>query len=438
MSYRRGACPALSAPMLTGDGLLVRLATAGASLTPHQLIALCASAERHGNGLVEITARGNFQIRGLTDESAATLADDIAAMELGLRDGVPVETNPLAGLDPSEIADAALLAGAIRNAIDATDLKDRLAPKVSVVVDGGGANDLSALSADVRLTAVRQDGKVEWLISTGGDASTATSLAIADNEPTAVGFTLAILEAIAGHGHDARARDLAPAEMNQGLRPAAAPDLPPYTGEGDHAKRGEGGGIALTNGRFALPVSLPFGSVRADELVAFLDNAQAHGVTELRLAPSRNLILICESKAGASDILKAARATGLIVDADDPRARIFACPGSAGCASGHIPAREIAAQVVRELDGSLGAGLDLHISGCPKGCAHPAPAVLALVGTESGPVLVENDTARQTGIPFGNQDIAERFASAVRQLAARHETRDEHSQKRPERALAGE
>ncbi len=76
---RRGACPTLAAPMVTGDGLLVRLRPAGGALSLAQFKALAASAAANGNGLLEITARGNLQIRGLWTESVEQLAADIDA-----------------------------------------------------------------------------------------------------------------------------------------------------------------------------------------------------------------------------------------------------------------------------------------------------------------------------------------------------------------------
>lgn len=97
---RRGACPALSAPMQTGDGLLVRLNPVAGGLSPKQLIGLGESALRHGNGIMEVTARGSLQIRGLTAESARLLAAEVDALGIAVRSGVPVETGPLAGIDP--------------------------------------------------------------------------------------------------------------------------------------------------------------------------------------------------------------------------------------------------------------------------------------------------------------------------------------------------
>ncbi len=113
---RRGACPALSAPMPTGDGLLIRLSPVSGGLSPKQLIELCELAARHGSGIVEVTARGSFQFRGFSQDSAGRFADDVNQLGITVRTGVPIETSPLAGMDPQEIADPLPLAEAIRQA----------------------------------------------------------------------------------------------------------------------------------------------------------------------------------------------------------------------------------------------------------------------------------------------------------------------------------
>ncbi|MDE1996788.1 MAG: precorrin-3B synthase, partial [Rhizobiaceae bacterium] len=100
----RGACPSLSDPMPTGDGLLVRLHPASAGLSIPQFRALAEAAQRRGNGLIEITARGNLQLRGMTDDSVGDLAMDIARAGIVPETGVTIETPPLSGLDELEIA----------------------------------------------------------------------------------------------------------------------------------------------------------------------------------------------------------------------------------------------------------------------------------------------------------------------------------------------
>jgi precorrin-3B synthase len=177
--------------------------------------------------------------------------------------------------------------------------------------------------------------------------------------------------------------------------------------------------------------------MKAGELIAFLEEAQPH-TAEFRLAPGRSLVLLCPSETAIAAVLKAARAADLVVDADDPRTRIFACPGSAGCASGHFAAREIAAAVASQLGDDIEPDFTLHISGCPKGCAHPAAASLTLVGTEDGPVLVENGTARQAGIPFGNHDVAARLADALRSRSGTDDQPKVRRKPHPAHAFAGD
>ena len=53
------------------------------------------------------------------------------------------------------------------------------------------------------------------------------------------------------------------------------------------------------------------------------------------------------------------------------------------------------AEIARDVP-LVGEGLALHVSGCAKGCAHPSPAPLTIVGTERGCGVIANDTARVT------------------------------------------
>ena len=137
----RGACPGLSAPMATGDGLLVRLLPIG-TIALDAFAALCAAARQHGNGIIEVTSRGSIQIRGLSAASAPRFAAAVAALGIAAGDGIPVLINPLAGLDAEDIIDAGALAADLRLALAQNSLTQRLSAKVSVAIDGGGALNL--------------------------------------------------------------------------------------------------------------------------------------------------------------------------------------------------------------------------------------------------------------------------------------------------------
>ena len=414
---RRGACPALSTPMQTGDGLLARLNTVAGGLSPKALIGLCESALRHGNGIVEVTARGSIQIRGLTPQSAQALARDVDALEIDVRIGVPVETGPLAGIDAEEIADPRPLANEIRAAIEKAGLSARVGPKVSVVVDGGGRVPMDRISADVRLTACSD--MPAWQLAIGGIAASARPLGFID-EAHACAATILILEAIATLGHEARARDLDAQHIAERIflsgLPAISPTgreksglnagyvfAAPETGEsafqtpvfslveemaggperGNLQARPKGTPIAtfpLVDGRCALGIALPFGSMAAENIIALAQGAIALGAAEIRPAPSRALLFPGMNLDPCETLRDAATSLGFITEAHDPRLSIAACPGAPACASGRIATRALAERIAAHDADFLDGSFTLHVSGCAKGCAHPAPAGLTLIG----------------------------------------------------------
>ncbi|WP_224701648.1 precorrin-3B synthase [Devosia aquimaris] len=361
---RRGACPSLDVPMATGDGLLARLRVAGGRMTPQQLAGIAALAAQHGNGLIEISARGNLQVRGLTPATAGPFAQAVEKL-VGTERGLVVEVPPLAGEDASEIADPRPLAAAIRNA--ALPLAGQLGPKVTVIVDGRGQIGLAQSKADVRLEAVAPDS---WAVSIGGRASGVRSAA------DAVAATQDCLEALAERGVAARASDLPPPAAI-GARVAAS------TQNADPMRT-----FALVDGTPVRRVALAYGSGDHFSLAALAQAAAEHGVRQFRLAPQHSLLAIGVSES----FVALARGLGFVTDSGDPRRRISACIGSAGCASGLVPARETADRLAP----GLPENLYLHVSGCSKGCAHPRRADVTLVGQSGGYGLVIAGSAGDT------------------------------------------
>jgi precorrin-3B synthase len=411
--HRRSACPGLSVPMLTGDGLLVRLMPAD-RIPLDAFIAICAAARAHGNGAIEITARGSLQLRGLTPRSAPQLASDIAVLHIAAIEGVPVIADPLAD-DPDALIDAAGLAATLRRAI--ADARLVLAPKVSVLIDGGGRLHLDALSADVRLRAIGTARAPRLHVALAGDAGSATPLgSIAP--AAAADVVVRLLGAIAAQGREARAADILRTDGIGAFRSVVAgsidvapvlPSRPPAEPIGRHP---------LRDGSVALGVALAFGHAHANALEQLARTAAAHGVGALRPAPGRALLLIGVAPERTAALAAAAERLGFVVRADDSRRRIVACPGKPACASGLIAARALATEIARQLPPRREAAA-IHVSGCAKGCAHPAPAALTVVGTERGCGIVRDGSARAT--PRYHVDAANLVAEVVRIAAERKE-----------------
>jgi len=420
---RRGACPALFAPMQTGDGFLVRLNPVTGGLAPAQLAALCDAAHVHGNGIIEVTARGSVQIRGLTEGSATLFAQAVDRLGISVRTGVPVQTGVLAGLDPDEIADPTRLADMIRSGIAEAGLEGRLGPKVSVVIDGGGRTALDQVAADIRLTAVVTDtGANAWQVAIAGDSRIARRLGIVPDESAACKATLELLSAISAIGLEARARDLLVAD-----RHVAVPRDRP---EDDVDSGASLLGIAnLRKNLVALGVALPFGHTTSRLMRTFAEAATNLAIGDIRAAPGRTLVAVCDTAAQAQVLRKHATALGFPISPSDPRLSVSACPGAPDCASGHLPARRIAAEIAREHGELLDGSVHLHVSGCAKGCAHPGIATLTMVGGEAGTGLVIDGTARDEPLEISNSDSARRaFANVARLVSAQRQANESIAQ----------
>ena len=193
----RGACPTLDSPMAVADGLLARFRPQ-AGLRSNQLSALADAAEANGNGLIEITARGNLQVRGLKQSSAEAFRNALAESGIFAQPAPAIEISPLAGDDPKAITDPRPLARAIRAVCNEALERDILSPKLSIVLVTGGQILLDGLKADIRLIA-RPDG---WALELGSD----TIGELDQSEvPAAVGI---ILSALQSEGPRSRASDL--------------------------------------------------------------------------------------------------------------------------------------------------------------------------------------------------------------------------------------
>lgn len=402
---RRGICPGLSTPLPTGDGLLVRLIPIG-TVSLGAFGALAVAALRHGNGIVEITARGSIQLRGLTEESAILLARDVGTLGIAAEDGVPILCNPLAGLQSEEIFDAPALAAAVRRALAGSSLTERLAPKCSVVIDSGGSPDLAQIPADIRLRAQWVNGEPALCIAAGGNEADAIDLGPIAPE-RAVECVLRLLALLAQRGHGVRARDLIAAGGASVLRDAlaSARDGPMAQSRRVAAKsfdsdaaqpqaRSAIGLHRLPHGSLACGIGLAFGHADATALEKLVDAAAKAGACGLRIAPDRALLAIGLSAQGVAALIGAAEQLGFVTKAGDPRRFVFACAGAPLCASGHIAARAMAPHIATTAAPYLREGSIVHVSGCAKGCAHPAVASLTVVGTAGNCALIENGSAR--------------------------------------------
>jgi precorrin-3B synthase len=357
----KGWCPSALRPMPSGDGLVVRLRPRGGRLSCEQTAGIAELAARHGNGRIDLTGRANLQIRGVSEASHATL---IAGLDrLGLVDAdlqSESQRNILVAPFWMQGDDTHSLAAELEQALAAHPLG--LPEKFGFAVDCGTERVLGQAAADIRIERGADGGLI---VRADG-----APLGRAVRKAQAIETVLALAEwfVTSGGVRDGRGRMAAHVAGNLRLpfesetRPAISAAIP-------------GPGIVTVG---AL-VGMAFGQLDSAALADIATLAPG-----LRLTPWRMILL--------EGLQVMPRHDNLITRSDDPLLRVVACTGAPVCPEAHAETRALAATLAPHIP----ADTRLHVSGCAKGCAHPAPSAFALVGTANGFDLVRDGSPRDT------------------------------------------
>ena len=175
---------------------------------------------------------------------------------------------------------------------------------------------------------------------------------------------------------------------------SAAP-APPISGADDSDRHASVGLIEFTGvSRVAFGIAPVFGRLDADALDGLAVMAGRFGDAVIRVTPWRSLVIGHVAAADVACLASSAAAFGFIVDPRDPRLNVAACIGNAGCASAEVDTQQAAMLLAR-------AGQHAHVSGCTKGCAHPAPSPLTLVGRNGGFDVVVDGRAGDAPVRAG-------------------------------------
>jgi precorrin-3B synthase len=123
------------------------------------------------------------------------------------------------------------------------------------------------------------------------------------------------------------------------------------------------------------------GRLHGATLDALARLARDHG-GEVRTTPWRGVVLPGVAALRVPEVVEQCGALGLVCDPKHPANSVVACAGRTGCASGQTDALGDARRLV---DALVAVPFDqrpalVHVSGCEKGCAHPGPAPVTLVG----------------------------------------------------------
>jgi len=386
----RELCPGVIRPMETGDGYLVRLRHPIGGLSPQQARAVAEVARRHGSGELELTRRGNLQLRGFPATELVPAQQRLVAAGLGdsdpRREAVPnVMASPAADRDPEAVADIRPLARELTEALASVAALEDLPPKVGLVVDGGGRARLDGLPSDLRLEAAATASGVRYRLAVGGSAREATVLGWI-GPSAAVSAAQEVLErflALRARCPEPPRR-LGEAVRRFGTDPLMGSWEAPGPSEEDPIRKRSASEPMTTLGPDSLGgwtgAAFPFGVLNAAQVEGLAELVDTGGCGTLRLTPWR-AVLLTRAREEAQEALAL---LGAITDPGDRRLALNACVGAPGCSWAYSAARDDARTFEFGSSGLLEDGARVHVSGCEKGCGRPTETTVTLTAGARG------------------------------------------------------
>ncbi|SOC46338.1 precorrin-3B synthase [Blastococcus aggregatus] len=370
---RPDACPGALQTHPAADGALARVRVPGGALTPGQLRVLGTAARELGDGALELTSRGNVQLRGLRAGAETELGNRLAAVGL-----LPSATH-----ETARNVLASVLSGRAGGLLDArpwvpgfdaglcADARLAALPGRFLAAFDDGRGDVAGLRADVGLLAL--DGHTVALLLAGTDTGLRTRPdgAVA----LALAATRAFLEVREQQGGTAwRVAELTDGRERMATALGGARHEPRPVPRAPAA--GPAGAVRQDDGRTALVAVVPLGRLTA----AQADMLAATATDGLQLTPWRSIAVPDLPDAGAAPALAAA---GLELDPGTAWLQVTTCAGRPGCAKSLADVRADAVAAVRA--GTLPAdGARQHWVGCERRCGRPPGDVVDVVATGDG------------------------------------------------------
>ena len=373
-------CPGVFDTHPAADGALARVRLPGGRIRPDQLEVLARAAADHADGHLELTVRGNLQLRGITDVEAVAAAVVAAGLApSSTHDKVRnIELSPLTGRIGG-IADARPLAAALDDALRADPAAASLSGRFLFGIDDG-RGDIAARRPDA-CAVLRTATPLAADISIGGIA-----VGSATGPESIVSALIAVAAGLGEVSPGAwRVRDL-DADARRRLTDLVASALDPVIDDdtviddADAAPSTPGepivGWFDQDDGAVLLGAVVELGRLPA-RLAEFIAAVQAPVV----FTPDREILLCDLSEGVAETVVRVLAPMGLIFDAASPWASVSCCVGAPGCASAHAPVRDDL--VARVQDGDPVAERE-HWVGCARGCGSPAESHLSVEATPDG------------------------------------------------------
>ena len=408
------------------DSFMIRLRVPACEISAHQFHGLADLASELGNGHVDLTTRGNLQLRELRPCDLVSVLTRVQELGLTSRgagaDNIRnVTASPNSGFDPDELLDVRPYAKAVHHYIMNHRDCYGLPRKFNIAFDNGGSLTVAADTNDIAFIATRVTENsltrvervapnalsvgsgIYFRVQLGGitghqDFARDTGLLIKPSEATAISAAMVRVFVENGDrtnrkkarlkylldkwGFD-RFLDETQKKLSFPLTrlPVAAcePRRPlikhGWIGPYKQAQRG------FTS----IGLGIPIGRMSAKQMHGLATLAANFGKGDLRLTIWQNVIIPHIPNALVASACRQLQNLGFTTEASSTTSGIIACTGSRGCKYAAADTKGAAAVLGKHLaasDLSIEQPVNLHFTGCAHSCAQHYCGDIGFIGAK--------------------------------------------------------
>lgn len=389
---RKGWCPGALRPMQSGDGLLLRIRPRVGTLPIAALSTISKTAAEFGSGEIDLTNRGNLQLRGLTAAShprALTVLGESGLIDADERAEAVrnIIVDPLSGIDPAR-SDVRALAERLEDILIEDRTFWQLPGKFGFSFSGTAEARAGDRSTDIMVSSIASE---TYAVSLDGNVEEGALLPSHRVVEAITRLAAVFLKLRAGDPAIGRMRDAVARSGSATIYAAAGLACAPLTpAESSSVSPPPVGSLDRRGQVFAAGVGLPFGRIDARQLGALHAAASNAGIDVARVSPQRVLVFPIDHVSKRDAIVVEAERQDLITEPDDPRLFFDVCPGSPACANATTDTRRDARRIAETVRGRTFLP-SIHVSGCEKGCARRGAAALTLVARDGRYDVICND-----------------------------------------------
>ncbi|MCS6942323.1 MAG: precorrin-3B synthase [Geminocystis sp.] len=402
-------CPGLYYGTEAKDGFLLRIRVAGGILTLPQMEAIellldCCKQEK-----IQVTNRGNLQLRGLTQSPPNYIYQKLqevglASRQLQIDHLRNIMISPTAGIDAEELVDTRVWLKQIITYMEDNPNKIATLPaKFSIGIDGGGIVGIGSRPSvlayhrynEIQFTATRVKERILFHLEFGG-RKTLIPTGILIPPEYLITCLDSLIEIYRQHinsnidskkvGH--RLPDLIQqwgvseywrrvTEVNSfpyETKEVKLPPTPSTTHLGLYRQKQEG--------LYYLGVAPSLGYITKKQWRGLMQLVEKTGCGEIRLTPWQSIIIPNLSDDTTKQTTASLEELGLSVRENNSRGKVVACVGKTGCKAAITESETHARVAIGHLQGRKQDKhpITIHFSGCGKCCAQTTPATLSFIG----------------------------------------------------------